>query len=103
MSLRATDPGKPSGPFRKPRADLYTMMLLVALLALVIGTVSLYFEFQRLESRAQAPRPFGDASTAGGTGILPVLWAVTGETPVPPRGETPAPLRFCLGETRLEA
>jgi hypothetical protein len=60
MSPRATDSGKPSGPFRKPRADLYTMMLLVALLALVIGTVFLYLEVQRLESRAQAPGPSGD-------------------------------------------
>ncbi len=69
MSSRATDSGKPSGPFRKPRADLYTMMLLVALLALVIGTVFLYLEVQRLESRAQAPGPSGDVLTAVGAAI----------------------------------
>jgi hypothetical protein len=45
------------------------MMLLVALLALVIGTVFLYLEVQRLESRAQAPGPSGDVSTAGGAAI----------------------------------
>jgi len=86
MSLRATDPGKPSGPFRKPRADLYTMMLLVALLALVIGTVFLYLEVQRLEVRAQAPRPFGEASTTGGTAISLQLSTVS----VPIRLETTA-------------
>ena len=77
MSPRATDFGKPSGPFRKPRADLYTMMLLVALLALVIGTVFLYLEVQRLESRAQAPGPSGGVSTAGGAAIGLQLSAVS--------------------------
>jgi hypothetical protein len=72
MSSRATDSGKPSGPFRKPRADLYTMMLLVALLALVIGTVFLYLEVQRLESRAQAPGPSGEAFTGGLAGAAAI-------------------------------
>jgi hypothetical protein len=79
MSSRPTELRRAPGPFRKPRPDLYTMMLLVAFLALVIGTVFLYLEWQRLESRAQGP--------AGGTGILPVIAAGTGETPVPPNGD----------------
>lgn len=33
-----------AGPYRKPRADLYTVMLLVAWLALVVGIVFLYLE-----------------------------------------------------------
>ncbi|MCR4415685.1 MAG: hypothetical protein NUV77_25005 [Thermoguttaceae bacterium] len=33
-----------AGPYRKPRADLYTVMLLVAWLALLVGIALLYFE-----------------------------------------------------------
>ena len=35
---------KYTGPYRKPRPDLYTVILVVALLALVVGAVMLYFE-----------------------------------------------------------
>lgn len=69
MSPRPSDSSRPSGPFRKPRPDLYTMMLLVAFLALVIGTVFLYLEAQRLEGRAQGPGPSGQALLAGTTAI----------------------------------
>ncbi len=36
-------PGSSNG-HRKPRADLYTVMLLVAFLALIVGTILLYAE-----------------------------------------------------------
>lgn len=36
----------PAGPHRKPRADLYTVMLLVAFLALIVATVMMYLETQ---------------------------------------------------------
>jgi len=32
------------GPYRKPRADIYTVLLIIALLATVIGCVFLYLE-----------------------------------------------------------
>jgi len=45
MSLPSRPSGSaPIGQYRKPRADLYTVMLLIALLALIIGTVMLYLE-----------------------------------------------------------
>jgi hypothetical protein len=37
------------GGYRKPRADLYTVLLIVALLALVIGTIFLYLETAQYE------------------------------------------------------
>ncbi|MGQ9576116.1 MAG: hypothetical protein ACUVUC_12435 [Thermoguttaceae bacterium] len=66
-----------AGPYRKPQPDIYTVMLLVALLALIIGTVFLY-----LEVRDYGPQPFAAAS--GGAGILPVLLARAAQPPVLP-------------------
>ena len=37
-------PSSSRGPYRKPRADIYTVMLALALVAIVIGCVCLYFE-----------------------------------------------------------
>ena len=44
MSLPAStnDPGLPQ--YRKPRADLYTMLLIVALIALILGCICLWAE-----------------------------------------------------------
>jgi len=46
-------PGSSSNPtgYRKPRADLYTVLLIVALLALVIGTIFLYLETAQYEGK----------------------------------------------------
>jgi hypothetical protein len=43
MSPRNSDDA-PVGLYRKPRTDLYTVMLVVALLALIVATVFLYLE-----------------------------------------------------------
>jgi hypothetical protein len=43
----------------KPRADLYTVLLLVAVLALTIGTVFLY-----LEAADYGPTPSGEPTTS---------------------------------------
>ena len=76
MSPRTSDRSNPSaGPYRKPRADVYTMLLLMALLAMVIGTVVLY-----LETQEYGPQPFGAAWPNSSTGIVPVVAAATGET-----------------------
>jgi len=37
---------KQGGPYRKPRADLYTMLLLISLVALILGIVCLYAEME---------------------------------------------------------
>ena len=41
---------KYGGPFRKPRADVFTVMLLIALLAIVGGIVCLYLEMKEYGS-----------------------------------------------------
>ena len=47
MSPLASTTSNPSGgPYRKPRADVYTFMLIVALLAIILGIVCLYFEMK---------------------------------------------------------
>jgi len=38
------------GPHRKPRTDLYTVLLVVALLALIAGTVFLFMEVKEYGS-----------------------------------------------------
>jgi hypothetical protein len=44
MSKRKPAPAKPAAPqeYRKPRADIYTLLLVVALLALILGTAALW-------------------------------------------------------------
>jgi hypothetical protein len=37
---------KSGGPYRKPRADVYTVLLAVALVALLIGILCLYLEMK---------------------------------------------------------
>lgn len=32
------------GPYRKPQADIYTLMLLISLVAIILATVFLYLE-----------------------------------------------------------
>ena len=60
MSLPSSDDAS-IGVAVKPRADLYTVLLLVAFLALVIGTVFLY-----LESADYGPTPSGEPSVQTG-------------------------------------
>jgi hypothetical protein len=62
MSPRSNDDA-PVGLYRKPRADLYTVMLVVALLALIVAAVFLY-----LEAAFFGPTPTGAPSVK--TGML---------------------------------
>ncbi len=50
-----------AGFYRKPRADLYTVLLLVAFLALVVGTVFLY-----LDTAEYGPTPAGEPAVQTG-------------------------------------
>ena len=43
MSPLESNP-RPRGPYRRPRADIYTVLLLLTLFALLIGILCLYFE-----------------------------------------------------------
>jgi hypothetical protein len=51
-------PSSTAGPYRKPSANLYTVLLIVALLALIIGCIFLY-----LEVAEYGPKPFSGAPT----------------------------------------
>jgi hypothetical protein len=42
MSLRKSNSDQPVGAYRKPRPDLYTVLLVIALLALIVATVFAY-------------------------------------------------------------
>ena len=43
MSLPISDDEPVAPRYRKPQADLYTVLLIIALLALILGIVCLYF------------------------------------------------------------
>ena len=57
MSLPSLSNPGAGGPYRKPRADLYTMFLLIALAAIIIGIVCLYLDAQDYPSSP----PYKDA------------------------------------------
>ncbi len=40
---------KPGGPYRRPRADVYTILLIIALIALLLGIICLYGEMSLYE------------------------------------------------------
>lgn len=67
---------KPGGPYRKPRADVYTVLLVLAMIALVLGILCLYFEMQRFQFDFQKevpapPQPLQLTGLFGGEGAAP--------------------------------
>jgi hypothetical protein len=63
MSLPSSDDAS-AGFYRKPGPDLYTVLLLVAFLALAIGTVFLY-----LEGAEYGPTPAGEPNVQTGMAL----------------------------------
>jgi hypothetical protein len=49
----------PAGAHRKPRADLYTALLVIALVAILIGILFLYLEMDLYEFKLQGAPPVG--------------------------------------------
>ena len=52
----------PAGVHRKPRPDLYTVLLAIALVAVLIGILFLYLEMQLYEFKIDGGPPVGMAS-----------------------------------------
>ncbi len=44
-----------SSPVRKPKANVYTVMLVLALLAIIMGCVFLYLEIQEYQGKINLP------------------------------------------------
>jgi hypothetical protein len=61
VSLANSSPSPSEPVYRKPRADLYTVLLLVALLAMIAGCLCLYYE--------AAPGEYGDKPYAGAPSV----------------------------------
>jgi hypothetical protein len=49
VSTRNAPNNTPGGPYRKPRANLYTVLLVIALLAILAACLCLYLEMQLYE------------------------------------------------------
>ena len=69
MSTRS-DRKQAGGPYRRPRPDVYTVVLVLALLALLLGIVCLYaemadYDFElRGKVTSAAPQPAGTMALA---------------------------------------
>lgn len=50
--------------YQKPRADVYTALLALAVVALILGLVCLYFEMQRFDFDLKPPPVLGMATAA---------------------------------------
>ena len=69
----------PGGPYRKPRADIYTMLLLFTLIAIIVGCLVLWFEVADYGENPLSARPRGRLSAElDGTSLhlacLDVAW-----------------------------
>ena len=58
----APDPTAAS-QYRKPQADLYTVLLVIALIAVLVGILFLYFEMQTYDFKFQGGPAVGMVST----------------------------------------
>ncbi len=63
----------PQGGYRKPQADVYTVLLALAAVALILGMVCLYFEMQRFNFDLKPPAP---EASLGSVGIGPASWSL---------------------------
>ena len=70
------------GPYRKPRADIYTVLLVIALLAILLGCLFLYFEvsdypdtppWSGARAELSAPAPAGNTLAADAARPAPAV------------------------------
>ncbi|NUQ62902.1 MAG: hypothetical protein HUU20_10455 [Pirellulales bacterium] len=66
------------GPTRKPPTDIYTLMLLLSLLAIIIGTVFLYLETKDYGSPPYQGGPSVSMQSSGASGTAMYLRATRG-------------------------
>ena len=76
MSPLASTTEKSGGPYRKPQADVYTFMLIVALLAVILGIVCLYFEMERFDFEFKEAPKVPPAVVAAALPALPAPTAL---------------------------
>ncbi len=77
------------GPYRKPRADIYTLMLALALVAIILGCVCLHLEVRDMPIPPGAAR-LADPATSQVLGIAPTGCVAVAERcdPYPANGWT---------------
>jgi len=61
---------KPGGPYRKPRADLYTMLLIISLIAILLAILCLYLEMKPYDFQFKAAMLSADRFAAGGQWLV---------------------------------
>ncbi len=70
---------KTGGPYRKPRADVYTVLLIIAMIALLVGILCLWAEMDAYEWKLKGgPRvSVGRASDVQAPGVVGFSTPVT--------------------------
>jgi hypothetical protein len=81
LSPQPTQSNQPGGPYRKPRVDLYTVLLALTLIAVIVGSVFLYLEmhllYQNKMKEGRAPSPETNRALAA-------AWPAAPGDPTPP-------------------
>lgn len=86
--MSPAEPGKkPGGPYRKPRADVYTVLLILALISLLAGILCLYFELEMYQWQHKG----GPTASVDRRGPVELAWA-QGPGIRPPAGHFHPPL-----------
>ena len=84
---------KPGGPYRKPRADLYTALLAFALIAILLAILCLYFENEMYDWDYEGG-PSASANNSSGLALAPY------HRPPTPVSSTDAPTTLSLFQLR---
>lgn len=79
----ASSSKKPGGPYRKPRADVYTVLLVFALIALLLGILCLYLEMDMYDWKIKGGPPVVSV-------VHPTAVAMASQQRPASRGQRPA-------------
>ena len=90
---------KPGGPYRKPQADVFTVLLMLALIAILLGILFLYFENAMYEWDYQGG-PTASALCPSPLALRPSL-PTPAPWPLTPESSTDAPTTLPLFQFRL--
>ena len=94
MSPADSSVERTGGPYRKPRADLYTVLLIFALIAILLGILCLYFENEMYDWDHQGG-PTVSANHSPALARIPEPW------PPNPLSSTDAPTTLPLFQLRF--
>jgi hypothetical protein len=85
MTVSSRNSNNPGGFTRKPEADLYTVMLIFALLALLIGILYLHLEMNAYDYKMKENTTVSTIVGEGGRTLVAGRWSPVVSSPHCPR------------------